>query len=127
MGHRWRFSGALFAVVLGVVLAVHLFTLYLPGSPEPSVALLPNVDKVIHVIAFAVPAGLLWWGLGRWWPLVLLAIHAPASEIIQHHFVPYRSGEVGDAVADLAGVGLGLLVAQRLRPRREPAAVTADG
>lgn len=97
--------------LLAVVLAAHLFTLYAQGSPEPGIRQWPYIDKVVHVVAFAVPAFLVRRISPAWWPVVLLVLHAPVSELIQHHFIPYRSGDVGDAVADLIGVGLGVLAA----------------
>ena len=41
---------------------------------------------------------------------VVFAVHAPLSEVIQHVVLPGRSGDVWDAVVDLAGVGLGAAV-----------------
>jgi VanZ family protein len=68
-------------------------------------------DKVVHVLLFMVPVvvGLLA-GLRPWLVVGVLALHAPVSELVQHYLLPHRSGDVRDAVADLAGVVLGVTV-----------------
>lgn len=73
-------------------------------------------DKLVHPAIFALPLVLLslWWG--RWKPVLLvLLVHAPVSELVQHYALPYRDGDVWDAVADVAGllVGLGVLALLR--------------
>jgi VanZ family protein len=53
-----------------------------------------------------------------WVAVLLFAIHAPVSELVQHFLLPGRSGDVWDAVLDLVGVALGaaaLVVGARLR------------
>ncbi len=50
--------------------------------------------------------------------VVVLAVHAPVSELVQHFWLPGRTGDVWDAVLDLVGVALGaavLLVEARRR------------
>ena len=62
-------------------------------------------DKVAHLLIFALPA--LTGMLAGMRPAVLLgalALHAPLSEAVQHWVLPDRSGDPGDALADLAGV-----------------------
>lgn len=106
------------ATALAAALVAHLVTLYIPGPQGPGTQLLPHLDKLIHVVAFGVPAFLLRILVRRWWPIAVLVLHAPLSEVIQHHWIPFRGGEVGDVVADLVGVALGVLAAAWLRPRR---------
>lgn len=69
-------------------------------------------DKAVHVLLFLVPTvtGLLA-GLRPAYVVALLALHAPVSEALQHFVLPDRSGDVWDAVADLAGVVLGVTLA----------------
>jgi VanZ family protein len=66
-------------------------------------------DKVVHVLVFLAPtvAGLLA-GLRPAYVVGGLALHAPVSELAQHFLLPDRSGDPGDAVADLCGVVLGV-------------------
>jgi len=76
-------------------------------------------DKVVHLLVFAVPT----YAVGRALrsvrtAVVVFAIHAPVSELVQHFLLPGRSGDVWDAVLDLVGVALGaavLVVGDRLR------------
>ncbi len=76
-------------------------------------------DKVVHLFVFAVPT----YAVGRALrsvrtAVVVFAIHAPVSELVQHFLLPGRSGDVWDAVLDLVGVALGaavLVVGARLR------------
>jgi hypothetical protein len=64
-------------------------------------------DKVVHLLVFAVPT----YAVGRALrsvrtSVVAFALHAPVSELVQHFLLPGRSGDVWDAVVDLAGVAL---------------------
>jgi len=109
--------------------AAALYTLLLVGAMlTPKERLPPNVqadDKLLHLSAFAVWAVLGWAatsGGPRRRIMVLLGLGlalAVGTEGLQHA-LPFlnRYGEVGDAVADLAGLGLGLGVAIAVRRRR---------
>ncbi|WP_344951795.1 VanZ family protein [Terrabacter ginsenosidimutans] len=104
------------AVALAVVV-VQLLVLYWPVvTVEGPVSW---TDKVVHLLVFAVPTNAVGRALGSVRVAVLLfAIHAPVSELVQHFLLPGRSGDVWDAVLDLVGVGLGaaaLVVGARLR------------
>jgi VanZ family protein len=93
--------------VFVILVAVQLIALYWPRVDVQGPV--PWTDKVVHVLLFALPtaAGL----LARLRPAYVvgaLAVHAPVSELIQHYLLPHRSGDVGDAVADLSGVVLGV-------------------
>ena len=90
----------------------HLAVLYWPRSP--STGGLP-IDKVVHAVIF----GMVLWFAARAalpvWPVAaVLAVHAVASELIQHYVLAGRSGDPADTVADLAGV---LIVTAFLRRR----------
>ncbi|MDO5634401.1 MAG: VanZ family protein [Micrococcus sp.] len=102
-------------VLFVAAVAAHLVVLYLPGGPatEPG-AEIPGLDKLIHVIAFAVPTFLAVSLSGRRRAAVPFLLHAPLSEWVQHVAVPQRTGDVWDVSADVAGVVLGLWLA---RPR----------
>jgi hypothetical protein len=104
------------AVALAVVV-VQLLVLYWPVvTVEGPVSW---TDKVVHLLVFAVPTYAVGRALGSVRVAVLLfAIHAPVSELVQHFLLPGRSGDVWDAVLDLVGVALGaaaLVVGARLR------------
>ncbi|MHA6795265.1 VanZ family protein [Pseudonocardia bannensis] len=84
--------------------AVVLFT---PASGVPSAP--PGVDKLIHLLVFAALAG-----TGRWAGLplrplaVALVAYAAGSEMLQAVLPIGRSGDVLDALVDVAGIALGL-------------------
>ena len=108
------------AVVVGAVAAVivHLLALY-----GPSVGIEGPVswtDKVVHLFLFAAPTYAVALALRSVaTAVVLFAVHAPVSEAAQHLLLPHRSGDVWDAVLDLAGVGLAaVLLVVRARAQR---------
>ncbi|MEP7016502.1 MAG: VanZ family protein [Actinomycetota bacterium] len=96
---RWRWA-------FGVAMGVQLIVLYAPSAPAgPPVN---GFDKVVHLFIFAAPVfAALMVGIRARWALVILALHAPISELIQHFVLSHRSGDVFDAIADLSGVLLG--------------------
>ncbi len=106
---RLRAQKRLWRVAFGVALAVQLIAVYSPqGLAGPGIT---GLDKVVHVSIFFAPAlALLMMGVRARWALGILALHAPVSELIQHFFLPHRSGDVFDALADLGGVALGWFV-----------------
>jgi hypothetical protein len=100
-----------------VAVAVQLLALYWPVvTVEGPVSW---TDKVVHLLLFAVPTYAVGRALGSVRVAVLVfAIHAPLSELVQHYALPGRTGDVWDAVLDLLGVALGaavLVVGPRLR------------
>jgi len=103
-----RHTGLL--LVLAGVLVLHLAALYWPrvdvtGPVQQS-------DKVVHALLFATPVIVASCVVHSWrWLALLLAVHAPVSEVVQHYVLPHRSGDPLDAVADLVGVALGATVA----------------
>lgn len=113
---RWVAGAAALAV------AVQLYGVYRVTGP-PSAPLFPNVDKVEHLVGFAGPVVLVLVAVllrqrahGRpvtRRPVVVVSalflVHAVVSEIIQHVFLPNRSGDPLDVLADTAGVGVGVL------------------
>jgi VanZ family protein len=104
---RTRRPGVL--VLLGLAVAVQLVVLYSPdgGGPPP----FAQADKVVHLLVFLVPAALaVVAGFRRRVVVAVFAAQAVLSEGVQAVLLPHRSGDVLDAVADLTGVALGVLV-----------------
>lgn len=101
---------------LAAAVALQLVVLYVPQDPGPLP--FPNADKVVHLSVFALPAllGLLAGLPGRWVVAVLVG-HAALSEVVQGLLLAGRSGDPVDALADVVGVGLGVLAARVLAPR----------
>lgn len=107
-------------VVALLSVVVHLAAIYWPRVSV--VGPVPWTDKVVHVLLFGVPTVLLLvarpWRVRPGLVVVVLALHAPVSELLQHFLLPHRSGDAWDAVADLGGVVLGVtlvVVGRRLR------------
>ena len=103
----------------GVFLAVQLVAVYLPGSPDGGLELpwLPGADKVVHFLIFAIPVYLFGRLSGRVGLVAgLFAVHAVVSEFVQWRFIPYRDGDVWDAVTDLLGIGAAALAVLHTKP-----------
>ena len=102
---------------LAVAAQVWVLYLYVPGGSDP--VSFPQADKVVHTVVFAVPAllGVLA-RLRPWLVGLVLVVHAPVSELVQHLWVPGRAGDPWDVVADLVGVLVGLAIGSALVRRR---------
>jgi hypothetical protein len=110
--------------LLALAVAAQVVVLYAPSSPaDPRFA---GADKVVHVLVFLVPVTVALLAGG---PLRLVvgvfAAHAVVSEVVQGVALTARSGDALDTVADLVGIGLGVLVwalVGRVAARRRPSA-----
>ena len=125
------------AGLAGLAVAAQLWGLYLLTGP-PGPGWFPNADKLQHALGFALPVALLLLALGlrrlaqRRLPTrgaILLVAggflgHAVLSEVVQHVFLPSRTGDPWDALADGVGVAAGALVGVALLRR---ATRRADG
>jgi hypothetical protein len=102
-------------VLAGAAVVAQLLVLYWPVvTIEGPVSW---TDKVVHLLAFALPTYAVGRALGSVRvAVVVFALHAPVSELVQHVLLPGRTGDAWDAVLDLVGVGLGavaLMVGRR--------------
>jgi VanZ family protein len=110
-------------LLLVVAVVVQLVVLYAPRAP--STGSTPGVDKVVHATVFgAVAWAAVRCGGARWVVAVVLAAHAVLSEVLQAGLLPARSGDPFDAVADVVGVALVLLLT---RPGRATAPAPHSG
>jgi VanZ family protein len=101
----------------GVALLVHLMVLYAPRAPATPGPVW--IDKVVHITIFALvgvtavlaglPARPVW---------ALLLAHAVVSELVQWAFLPGRSGDPLDSLADAGGVLLAWLLTRGDDPAR---------
>jgi VanZ family protein len=98
--------------VFAVAVALSLIVLFAPQDDVPNAP--PGVDKVVHLLMFLglAASGALAGATRRWLALSLVA-YAVASEIIQASPLIGRSASVLDALADIAGIALGLFIASR--------------
>ncbi len=104
-----------------VVLWIIAVSLVVAGSLNP-VTRPPgghHLDKLVHMLAYgglaALPALLRRMRTALWAALLLLAIGC-AVEVLQD-YVPRRQGLVSDALADVAGIALGLAAGRYGRSR----------
>jgi VanZ family protein len=113
-----RLRPHLLTALAAVLVLIQLFVLYWPVvTVEGPVSW---TDKVVHLLVFAVPTFAVGLAARRVWvPALVFAVHAPASELVQHFVLPGRSGDVWDAVVDLVAVGLAVLALLVARGRRE--------
>lgn len=126
---RWWLAAAL-------AIGLQTYALYRPSGP-PSELAIPGLDKVAHMIIFALPVFLVLLALRqaqgtnpvtdpkRGYRLVLgmFAVHAVVSEVVQGQFYRHRSGDPFDVLADLLGIAVGygaFMVIQRRTERRAP-------
>lgn len=109
VGSRLGKPAGLWRLALGLAMVVQLVVLYSPrGVGGPQIA---GLDKVVHILIFAAPVlAALMVGIGAAWVLAIFVVHGPVSELIQYFALPHRSGDVFDALADIAGVAIGALV-----------------
>jgi VanZ family protein len=112
-------------VAFALTILLQLIVLYVPSTPGgPGI---PGFDKLVHTGVFLLPAALgILAGLHVAWLTTALALHAIASEAIQHLMLSQRSGDVWDVVADLVGVVVGTAIGLAVRRRtREHASASA--
>ena len=108
--------GALSRGAFTVVVLVSLAVLFAPAADVPAAP--PGTDKLVHGALFlALALTGRWAGIGRWVLSLLLVGYAALSEVVQG--LIGRDAAVGDWMADVVGLLLGLLVWYQL-VRREP-------
>ncbi|MDV8022157.1 VanZ family protein [Rhodococcus sp. IEGM 1330] len=111
------FSQSTYRIPLAVTFVVALIVLFTPASGVPSG--FEHSDKIIHFALFAAlaytsrMAGIDWIRTALW----VLAF-AVVSEFLQAILPLGRSGSIADALADAAGVAVGLVAASRVLPQR---------
>jgi VanZ family protein len=120
--------GAVFAVLL------QLWGLYrVVGPPQPP--WFPFVDKVEHAVGFALPVLLTLLAIAlrgpvSWqWPnmrtgvfvVAIFAAHGVVSELVQHEWYRYRTGDPLDVLADWVGIAVGMLLIRLILLRRSHA------
>jgi hypothetical protein len=98
--------GTLSRGAFAVAVLVSLAVLFAPASDVPSSP--PGVDKIVHASLFALLASTgRWAGVSRAVLVPTLVLYAATSEVVQGWIG--RDAAVGDWLADVVGVLLGLL------------------
>ena len=100
--------------VFAVVVLVSLAVLFAPSSDVPAAP--PGVDKIVHASLFlALALSGRWAGIGRGVLAGALVPYGAVSEVVQGMIG--RDAAVGDLVADVSGVLLGLVAWQWIAHR----------
>jgi VanZ family protein len=90
-----------------VACLIHLYGVYAPHQAGSDVQF-PYSDKLAHLFLFGSVAYFgLRSGVPARWLLPIVAANAVVSEVVQYYWLPFRSGDVFDTVADLCGLALG--------------------
>jgi VanZ family protein len=98
-------------------LAVQAAALFIPRTPQVDSGGLP-LDKLAHLLLFAVATATVIWAGARVWPtVILMTAYAAASEVIQGAFYAQRTGDAWDALSDALGVAIGAIIGARLASR----------
>ena len=109
MRAAWEERGALARGAFAVVVLVSMAVLFAPASDVPSAP--PGVDKVVHGLLFlALALTGRWAGIGRSPLGAALVGYAVVSELVQGLTSLERSASVGDLLADVVGVLVGLAI-----------------
>ncbi len=107
--------GPLARGAFAVAVLVSLVVLFAPADDVPFA--FPGADKLVHASLFAALALTgRWAGLGRAVLAPVLVLYAAGSEILQG--IIGRDAAVGDWIADVVGLLLGLLIWQLASDRR---------
>ena len=116
-GRRWWWAAALWAGLI----------FWLSSSPDAQggvnlLDLIPYGDKLAHAAAFGLLASFIYLASrGAWLAVVAASLYGVTDELHQH-FVPGRTADVADWIADTAGAALlTLLVRYLTRYRAETA------
>jgi len=109
-------------LIITILFAILLFVLsIIPGdlTSTPGNFYFEGIDKVMHAIMYGIFSMLVtnvYLALYqvRFWPLLLLVLttwgYSVVMEILQLYIVQTRSGELLDALANLAGIVFGTLI-----------------
>jgi hypothetical protein len=110
-----KVHGPLSRGAFAVAVLVSLAVLFAPADDVPFAP--AGVDKLVHGALFAALALTgRWAGIGRTVLVAVLVLYAAVSEVLQGMIG--RDAAVGDWVADVVGLLLGLLVWQLVTDRR---------
>jgi VanZ family protein len=88
----------------------------LPSSNLPKLSVWDHFDKVVHFVLFGVCTFLWHQSIAKYLLGICVAVifYGIAIEFYQEYFVPSRSFDVWDIVADVVGVAVAMFASRRL-------------
>jgi len=111
-----------FSALISCILLV--YGLFHHGAQPMAVGLFaPPVDKIAHAAVFGLMAVMLWLALNRQRPflIILLVVLTGAADEIHQLFLPGRSADMSDWIADITGACLTViaLMTSKNKPRAQ--------
>jgi VanZ family protein len=106
---------------------ITFYLMIMPPSDLPTLAFSETlrIDKLVHISMFAILAvGLMVVFPERYlpvrvvWVTIIAVAYGILMELVQLYFVPFRSFEWLDIVADTVGTIIGVRLAKKIGPRR---------
>lgn|GEM_PF-808129 len=103
------------------------YLMVMPPSDLPTIAFSETlrIDKLVHISMFAILAvGLMYVWPKQYlpvrvvWVTVIVVVYGIVMELVQHYFIPFRSFEWLDIVADTIGAIIGVRLGKKIGPRR---------
>lgn len=94
-------------ILVAITLGVQFWGLYSPRLPDLGAGAIPFADKAGHLLMFALATWALLRVVGIRVVLTLMAVQLVTSEVIQAVYLPGRTGDVLDALADAVGIAVG--------------------
>jgi len=107
-------------LIQGLAILATLIVIYMSLRPSFSTGGVPNADKVLHLLSYAVLAGLTRLGWPRvWggWVVVGFISLGVVLEVAQHFMALGRTGSIADAIANALGVLLAVIIFHLIRNR----------
>jgi VanZ family protein len=106
-----RYAPILFWLLISVI------TFLLLMEQNPSVVIVPYLDKVIHAMLFAMltAIGYLAYVKHRLWLYLGLICYGAMTELLQGTYTQTRHASIGDWMADVVGVLLCVILINKLK------------
>lgn len=94
-------------------IAALMFILVMSLRPSVNVGSVVHMDKIVHLGAYGVLAGLIRLGWPKLWGGMIfagLALYGIGIELAQHFMAVGRTGSLADAIANILGAALALII-----------------
>ena len=98
--YRW-IPSIIWFIITAVLLSIKI--------DDDGESFIPHIDKIVHLGLFGGQTLTLFWARKKLsvYTVLALILWAGTTELIQHFFIPHRSGETADFITDVLGIALG--------------------